>query len=240
MPTSSAQADQPPVPLNVLLPPATTRHVSAPDAGTDRTGLTSATAARLVGVYTRPGDRVLDLHGTGLIAAAAARAGRHATTLVTTPHDADTVQAHLNNDLQGAHRALARTVVAATGTSAPRPIAAASTGRAHLLVTRLPLDPASRMGLRAAGRWLDACRTALAPGGWLLAAVDPAGPGGTFGDCTTTVIVAARAAGFTYHQHLVTVTRDLIPPDHPGQPPALLSPGGRHERIHADLLVFAA
>jgi hypothetical protein len=95
--------------------------------------------------------------------------------------------------------------------------------------------PGRRLHLRTAGRWIAACRDALTPGGFLITAVDPTGAHGDFADHATTVIVAARACGLAYHQHLVTVTRPL--PETDGPPPPLLS-GARRPRVHADLYVF--
>jgi hypothetical protein len=223
----------PPVPLAVLLPPARTRHVPPP-AATDPAGLAPATAARLIGIYTRPGDLVVDLGGTGTFATAAARAGRRTTTIVTDRHTANLVQTAVEGTLTPTRRGLAR-VVAAPLTDVPTLLSAAS-GRVQLLLTRVPL-PGRRYGLRGISRWIAACATALAPGGHLLAAVDPLDRAGRYTDRATTVIVAARAAGLTYHQHLITITRPLPDPD---QPPPPVPGGACHERIHTDLYAFSA
>lgn len=234
----------PPVPLAVLLPATRTRHVPAQttidrsgdrsgDQAGDVAGLTPATAARLVGIYTRPGDLVVDLAGTATLATAAARAGRRATTIVTHRHTAEVVQDAVEACLTPTRRALAR-ILSAPPTEVPDLLLAAS-GRAQLVLTRLPV-PGVRYGLRGSSRWITACATALAPGGHLLVAVDALDRAGRYTDRATTVIVAARAAGLTYHQHLIAITRPLPDPD---QPPPPLPAGGRHERIHTDLYAFS-
>jgi hypothetical protein len=222
----------PPVPLAVLLPAARTRHIPAPTA-IDPAGLAPATAARLVGIYTRPGDLVVDLAGAGTLATAAARAGRRTTTIVTDRHTADLVQTAVEGSLTPTRRALAR-VLAAPLTEVPALLSAAP-ARVRLLLTQLPL-PGRRYGLRGTSRWIAACATALAPDGHLLVAVDPLDRVGHYTDRATTVIVAARAAGLTYHQHLIVITRPLPDPD---QPPPRLSGGACHERIHTDLYAFS-
>lgn len=237
MPTTISTADTHlPVPLAVLLPTAPSRHVPAPlDAG-DPAGLTPSTAARLVGPYTGPGDLIVDLDGTGVLAAAAAAAGRRTTTLVTDRHRAEKIQTAIETGLAPTRRGLARTLAADPDQTTD--LLRAQPGRVQLLLTRLPAA-GWQLDLRTATRWLAACRTALADTGYLIAAVDPTSSNGAYADHATTVITAARATGFLYHQHLIAVTQPLPEPDHPDTPPDRLPPGVRHDRVHADLYVLA-
>lgn len=238
MPTTIFTADAHlPVPLAVLLPAAPGSHVPVPvDAG-DPAGLTPSTAARLVGHYTAPGDLVVDLDGTGVLAAAAAAAGRRTTTLVTERDRAEKIQTAVETCLEPTRRCLARTLAADPDQTAN--LLHAQPGRIQLLLTRLPAA-GWQLDLRTATRWLAACRTALTDTGYLIAAVDPTGPNGAYADHATTVITAARATGFLYHQHLIAVTQPLLEPDHPDTPPDPLPAGGRHNRVHADLYALTA
>jgi hypothetical protein len=238
MPTTiSTAAAHLPVPLAVLLPTAPSRHLPVPVDTGDPAGLTPSTAARLVGLYTAPGDLVVDLDGTGVLAAAAAAAGRRTTTLVTDRDRAEKIQTAVETDLEPTRRSLARTLAADPDQTAD--LLRAQPGRVQLLLTRLPAT-GRQLDLRTATRWLTACRTALADTGYLIAAVDPTGPNDAYVDHATTVITAARATGFLYHQHLIAVTQPLPEPDHPDRPPGPLPAGGRHDRVHADLYVLAA
>lgn len=224
----------PPVPTAILLPATASRHVPVPAAPDDPARLTPDTAGRLVGVYTHPGDLIVDVGGTGVLAAAAAHAGRRATTLVTENSQTKGMQTDTGVGLASARRGVAHTLTTSVGGLAG--LLAASPGTVRLLVCRLPL-PGHRLTLATAGRWLAACRTALADDGYLIAAIDPTGPDGAYADHATTVIVAARALSLCYHQHLIAITQPL--PD-PGQPRSPLPPGARHARLHADLYVLAA
>jgi hypothetical protein len=110
-----------------------------------------------------------------------------------------------------------------------------------LIIDRLVEDDTTE--LHAMAERIRALRSALLPGGHLVIAV-PAGPvkapsgdhQHSTVDPVTEVIVAARAAGLTYQQHLVTV-HEPVPEPPSGQLPAPLTTT-RHPVTHSHLLVF--
>ncbi|GIF74105.1 hypothetical protein [Asanoa siamensis] len=116
--------------------------------------------------------------------------------------------------------------------------------RAALLLAPLPrpgLDSADLHGLVAAfQQW----RPTLRPGGFLLVALTVRPPAAGSISERSTVITAARAAGFLYHQHLPIVLAPLPDQEPRTDPSRELShpmslPGGRHRVTHRDLLAFA-
>lgn len=222
-------SDRLPVPIAVLLPPTTVRHRPPPSSCQE--GLTPATARLLVATYTCPGDLVVAINGSGCLGAVSAGMGRRAVVLAT-----DTAP---NGEPDAVSEAGGGPVCTITAPVEAVPaLLRGVSGRTQLLVTRLPL-PARRLDLRWAGRWLAACRDALASDGYLLVTVD-AGSGNRYVDHATTVIVAARAAGLVYHQHLVTVTQPLSESGAADDAALPLAPAARHTRLHTDLFVFAA
>lgn len=237
MPTTTASSPAsathlPPISHAILMP---SPHQVADSAAYRSAGVSLANAARLVGVYTDPGDLVVDLYGTGLFAAAAARAGRRATTVVTDSAQRDAAQSTAESAVDPARRGQVRTVAAPT--DAAPDLLAATPARVRLLITRLPLD-GRQMTLWDAGRWMTACRHALVPHGYLIAAINPT-TNDPYVDHATTVITAARAAGFIYHQHLLGIADRLPEPDGEQPPPPRLPTGARHKRVHTDLIVLA-
>ena len=124
-------------------------------------------------------------------------------------------------------------------------------GQAGLVITTTcatpgcpPPDPASGTPATAGeatrpgpGELYAACERVLAPGGVLVVITNAARQPGHPGE----LIAAARAAGFTYTQHIIAVHASIrasrLLTAEPGQPGPLLGPA-RHLPIHTDLLVF--
>jgi len=88
------------------------------------------------------------------------------------------------------------------------------------------------------GPALAACERVLRPGGVLAVITGPAAPGGALTDTAGSAVVAARAAGLVYAQHIVLVRAaidgDRLAPAAPGTGSA--APGG--SPVHDDLFVF--
>jgi len=231
---NAARDALPPVPHNLLLPAASPAR--APQPHPDPSGLTTTTAARLIGVYAKPGDLVVDLHGTGIVAAAAATTGRRAVTVTSCRQQDQQVRSTLEPLLPPIRRSCA-TTQCATLTHTPWLLHNAPDS-ASLILARVP-QPEQPWTLREASRWLTACHTCLTPPGYLIAALDPTDPNGDYVDHTTVTITAARAAGFIYHQHLINLTGPIPEPDGEQPPPPRIARGHAHRRIHTDLLVFA-
>lgn len=204
----------PPVPLAVLLPPAN-RRLPAGDAPAEPRRLSVETASRLIAVYTRSGDHIIDADASPAVTSAAAWLDRHTTALT---------------DSDGTPE---------TGPDAVRSRAAAP---AALVIVTLPRPEAS--DLAGLTEWMRRCRSRMRPGGFLVTILHATGHGGEFVDDSSTVITAARGAGLIYHQHLVDVLVPL-PEFEPRAaadtaattPPRLVR--GRHARVHRDLHVFA-
>lgn len=219
MPTTPSHAGSgtalPPVPVAVLLPTAPPNGLlSAADLPTEPRRLSAETASRLIAVYSRIGDRVIDADASPVVALAAAWLDRRATAFT----DSDWMP---------------KTSCGAAGALA------ASTG---LVIVTLPRPGAT--DLIGVTEWMRRCRTRIQPGGFLVASLPASRHGEEFVDYSSTVITAARAAGLIYHQHLVDVVVPLpefeprAAADTAGTvPPRLVR--GRHARVHRDLYVFA-
>jgi hypothetical protein len=210
---TAGQAGLDPVPVAVLLPPpgraGTTASSSAVPARRGR--LSAHAAAQVVTVYTRAGELVADLDANPTLAAAAHWLDRH-------------------------HRAITGHGWATGprgGQLAPR--------RAQLLVAALPRPGATRLAAMAA--WLRHARARLVtPGGYLLvtvAATTRSRPGRGYADHATTVVAAARSAGWAWQQQLIDITEPL--PDHDPATEATATAAlgrARHRVVHQELLVF--
>jgi len=133
----------------------------------------------------------------------------------------------------------------ATGEIANNPQRTATpTHRAALLLASLPRPGLDSADLHRLVSAFQQWRPTLRPGGFLLVALTVRPPAAGSISERSTVITAARAAGFLYHQHLPIVLAPL--PDHEPRtnPSPELShlmglPGGRHRVTHRDLLAFA-
>jgi hypothetical protein len=185
----------------------------------DWCGVPAREVARLIAVYTAPGDLVIDLDEHPTIAHAARYLGRQPAHLVT---DDD----H--------HR------------SRPAPPARRVYGRpwASLVLARLPRADAASLDLHGLTRAMHTWRTLLRPGGYLLAALTPHGPGHARVSHRATVIAAARTAGLSWQQEFL-VLRVPLPeyepralPDTAGLTPTALV-DGRHQPVHVKVLAFA-
>jgi hypothetical protein len=172
--------------------------------------LSAHAAAQVVAVYTRAGELVADLDADPILAAAARWLDRG--------HRAITGHGWATGP-RGGHLA-------------PR--------RAQLLVAALPRPGATRLAAMAA--WLRRARARLvAPGGYLLvtvAATTRSRPGRGYADHATTVVAAARSAGWAWQQQLIDITEPL--PDHDPATEAATAALGRtrHRVVHQELLVF--
>jgi hypothetical protein len=82
------------------------------------------------------------------------------------------------------------------------------------------------------------CERVLRPGGILAVITGPGASGGTVTGTAGSIVVAARAAGLVYAQHIVLLRADIdgdrLAPATPDPGPAM--PGGA--AVHDDLLVF--
>lgn len=214
--TTTGRAGLDPVPVAVLLPPPSRAGTAASSSAVParRGRLSAHAAAQLVAVYTRAGELVADLDADPTLAAAAGWLDR--------PHRAITGHGWATGPRGGA--------------LAPR--------RAQLLVAALPRPGAARLAAMVA--WLRHARVRLVtPGGYLLvvvAATTRPRPGRGYADHATTVVAAARSAGWAWQQQLIDVTEPL--PEHdPATEPAAVGavprlPAGRHRVVHQELLVF--
>jgi hypothetical protein len=176
--------------------------------------LSAHAAAQVVAVYTRGGELVADLDTDPALAAAA-------------------------RWLDRAHRSITGHGWATGprgGALAPR--------RARLLVAALPRPGATR--LAAMAHWLAHARTRLVtPGGYLLVPVaESTRPGRRgYADHATTIVAAARAAGWAWQQQLIDVIQPL-PAHEPAADPVTAATAtiglhrGRHRVAHQELLVL--
>jgi hypothetical protein len=198
------------VPVAVLLPPPQAGTAASSSAVPARRGRLSAHAAtQVVAAYTRAGELVVDLDADPTLAAAA-------------------------HWLDRGHRAITGHGWATGprgGRLAPR--------RAQLLVAALPRPGATRLAAIAA--WLRHARARLVtPGGYLLVTIAAnTRPGRGYADHATTVVAAARSAGWAWQQQLIDITEPL--PEHDPATAADAGrrlPQGRHRVVHQELLVF--
>lgn len=214
---STQRVDLQPVPVALLLP-SPRRRSRRPRPDLDRRdayGLTPAAAATLIAAYTHAGDLIVDLHPSPAVQAAADWLDRRYA------------------------------------------IPSAHAGQAPLLpmliIDRLPRrEAADPHGM---AERIRALRSALLPGGHLIIAVPGAVPAAVPGrtratdstraddaaswtgtDPVTDVISAARAAGLTYQQQLVTVHEPVPEPAHDETPRFLAQ--NRHPITHGYLLAF--
>ncbi len=199
-----------------------------PAPGDARDGLpcggpvTVAAARRVIDAFSLPGDLVAAAGGSPAVIKAAAAAGGPVLALIPGPAP--------GWQRPGVPAALP-------------PPADPAAGRAGLAVAGClgpgccAQPPADRAG-PGPGPVFAACERALRPGGVLAVITGPAAPGGTLTDTVGSVVVAARAAGLVYAQHIVLVRAaidgDRLAPTAPDPGPAV--PGG--SPVHDDLLVF--
>ncbi len=211
----------PPVPVGIFLPtPPRPAGSGATFAGhADWCGVQAREVARLIAVYSAPGDLVIDLDEHPTIAHAARYLDRQPAHLVT---DGDR------------HRAR----------PAPPARRMYSRPRASLVLARLPRAGADSLDLHGLTRAMHTWRTLLRPGGYLLTALTAHGPGHARISHRATVIAAARTAGLAWQQEFL-VLRVPLPeyepramPDTAGLTPAALV-DGRHQPVHVKLLAFA-
>ena len=210
--------------------------------GDDHGALSASVAARIVATYSAAGDLVIALHSHAEVAAAARWLERR-TLAVLTDGDSTLVLRRVRRRLWLPARPGAIRVLG-TRTDRVPALLRAVTGRAQLIVTRLP-GPCRPPG--SAGhwqRWVLGYAAALRPGGVLVAQVAYSDRHGAFADYATETITGARAAGLIYHQHLVALDAPVSEqPVTPGprsllRPPANGGGVGRHRRAHMDLYVF--
>jgi hypothetical protein len=211
----------PPVPVGIFLSTPLSRAASGPafTGHTDWCGVPAHEVARLIAVYTAPGDLVIELDEHPTIAHAARYLGRQPAHLVT---DGDHHRAQ--RPAPPAHRIYGRP-------------------RAGLVLARLPRAGADSLDLHGITRAMHAWRTLLRPGGYLLAALTAHGPEHGQVSHRATVIAAARTAGLSWQQEILVLRVPLseyeprVMTDTAGTTPAALI-GGRHEPVHVKLLAF--
>ncbi|WP_433530248.1 hypothetical protein ACQPYA_29410 [Micromonospora sp. CA-263727] len=209
-----------PVPVGLFLPRRVQR---TPRTGVpDWHGLSPSHLAYLIRRYTHAGDVVLDVDAHPAALAATRYLRRAPARLIT-----------------GRHGPRVRLL-----TSAPERRAARRPGTGvDLILASLPAGT-QRLTQDSAATAMTAWRPLLRPGGFLLVGLTPAPPGPGEFSHRATVIAAARAAGFFYHQHIPAV---LVPlpeheprtnPDHPGEADDRRLLAGRHLPAFRDLVVF--
>ncbi|GAB3863625.1 hypothetical protein GCM10029963_72650 [Micromonospora andamanensis] len=226
-PSSTAPGDRPqPAPIGLLLP--RTRAPRTPSPGVpDWQGLSPNHLAYLIRRYTHVGGVVLDLEA-------------HPAAIAATAY-LDRVPARLFTGRHGLYvRLLPPAPERRTRHAMRRP-----GPRVDLILATLPKGAQSlaRDGIATV---MSTWRPLLRPGGFLLVGLTASQPQPGEFSRRATVIAAARAAGFFYHQHIPAV---LVPlPEHeprtaPERPDKaddgrrLLA--GRHLPTIRDLLVFA-
>jgi hypothetical protein len=265
-----AHPAQPPAPPAAQPGPAPGAHAGVPvsiwpavpppahcPAGTDpvpcpqRLGVQAG--LRVITAFSRPGGLVvIPGPGTGTLAVTAAAAGRHVLALAAGPSQRHALAHRLGRDLPRACRPLAR--LQPGGPASLLRAASPYAGQAGLVVItacatpRCPSpEPASGTPATAGdaaqtgpGELYAACQRVLAPDGVLVVITNAARQPGHPGE----LIAAARAAGFTYTQHIIAVHASIrasrlaagltSPPSTGAQPGT-----ARHLPAHTDLLVFS-
>lgn len=236
-PTSTASGDRkPPVPVGLLLPlpglphrrPHRRRPTStAPDLP-DWNGLTSATVAHLICHYTRLGDVVVDLDEHPIVIEAARHLRRAAARLVLSQYGPRV-----------------RLVPPPPAGRWPRRVVRRPGPGADLIFATLPRPEADTLDLHAMTTAMSTWRPLLRPGGILLALLTTSTPQPDQIGHRSTVVVAARAAGLLYHQHIPY----LLAPAPQHEPRTAPEPqeaddgrrllAGRHVPAYRDLLAFA-
>ena len=207
---------------------------------------------RVVTAFSRPGVLVvIPGPGTGTLAVAAAAAGRRVLALAASPGQRRALAQRLGRDLPRACRPLAR--LRPGGPAGLLQAASPYAGQAGLAVITAcatpgcpPPDPGSGTPATAGaaaqpgpGELYVACQRVLAPGGVLVVITNAARQPGHPGE----LIAAARAAGFTYTQHIIAVHASIrasrLTPGPTSPPSTGPQPGAaRHLPAHTDLLVF--
>ncbi|TCB91657.1 hypothetical protein E0H26_25600 [Micromonospora zingiberis] len=225
-PSSTAPGDRPqPAPVGLLLP--RTRVPRTPDPGVPHWhGLSPSQLAYLIRRYTAVGGVVLDLDAHHATRAATAYLRRIPARLITDRHG-PRVQFRPPPPGHRNRRAARR-----TGASV------------DLILATLP-QGTQALDAGSAATTMRTWRPLLRPGGFLLVGVTAALPGPGEVSYRATVIAAARAVGFFYHQHIPAV---LVPlPEHEPrtapEPPGEADDGrrllaGRHLPTFRDLLAF--
>jgi len=218
--STPSRSGLPPVPVGILLPTPPHRAMSGPTfAGhADWCGVPAQEVARLIAVYTAPGDRVIELDDHPTIAHAARYLGRQPAHLVTDGEHNRTRPA------PPAHRIYGRP-------------------RAGLIMARLPRAGADSLDLHGITRAMHAWRTLLHPGGYLLTVLTAHDPEHGQVSHRATVIAAARTTGLSWQQEFLVLTVPLpeyeprAMPDTAGSTPAALN-DRRHQPVHVKLLAF--
>jgi len=202
--------------------------------------VTAAAAARVIAVFSRPGDLVAAPDGSAAVIEAAAAAGRPVLGLIPAPVRDGRAIAGLRARLDPAARPFAR-----LRPGGPDLLLAAGdpdAAQAALAIIGCPGPGCCAGGPEPGGEdgpgvLHAACQRVLRPGGVLaVITASPAAPDGQLADLAGQAVAAARAAGLVYVQHIVLVHAAIRDGQlAPGQDAAGL-PGGC--RVHSDLLVF--
>jgi len=206
--------------------------------------VTAGAAARVIAVFSRPGDLVAAPDGCTAVIEAAAATGRAVLGLIPAPVRDGRAIGGLRARLDPAARPFAR--LRPGGPALLLVAGDPDVGQATLAITGCHGPGCCASGPEAGGDdrpgvLYAACQRVLRPGG-VLAVITASGataPDGRLADLTGQAVASARAAGLVYAQHIVLVhaaIRDgqLAPGPAVGGTPSL--PGGCH--VHSDLLIF--
>lgn len=202
-----------PAPVAVLLPiPDRPDGTPTPVRDTGRwCGLDARTTARLIAVYTRAGDTVVDLDASPLITQAARWLDRNPTPVLT-------------------HSKRQRMVSRPDRHRLRRP------GRAGLVTVSLPRDGLDTTNLPALTAAMSTWRALLRPGGYLLAALADIHHG-TLITAAHSVGLTYHQHLIGVHTRLPEHEPRAVPDTAGAIATALIH--GRHRRAHVDLLAFS-
>jgi hypothetical protein len=192
--------------------------------------VTAAAAAKVIAAFSRPGNLVATPDGSPAVIEAAAAAGRHALSLITSGGRGPAGLAPAARPLTRLRAGSPELLLAPGDPDA---------GRATLAITGWhgPGCCSAAQSGGGTGLLYATCQRVLTPGGVLAVITASQAPDVQLAGLAGHTVAAARAAGLIYAQHIVLV-HAAIDGDHLAPSPA--TPAGRAggTQIHSDLLVF--